>query len=186
MEGENGILNQPDVEELLRQFELFEIFTDTKSFANAPLQKKLTGYNANPTYIVLDSVTHLEVARFAYTNSKADFVKFLKKGLEDRPAFISQVRFSGTTIQEGGQDIVVLKPKGVLKVDAGTDETYDGQKIRVYRGKFSGSQKFIVGKDLDGDGKYPLTVHLVTGLYDGDERIETLSVSHKVYFEVLD
>ena len=184
MEGEGGILQDPEVEELLRQYEIFEIFTDSDSSHFKPIQKELTGYNANPTYIVLDSNTHLEVARYSYTNSKAAFVKFLKKGLTDSPAFMSQIRFTGLTIQEGGEDVQVLKTKGVLAADPGTDEAYDGEEVRVYRGKFSGSQTFKVGKDLDGE--YPLTIHLVTGLYDGDTRLETISVSHKVYYEVID
>ena len=185
MEGENGILQDPEVEELLRQFETFEIFTDdpTEGEYNA-LQREHTGYNANPTYIVLDSKNLLEVARFSFTNSKEDFVAFLRKGLTNEPAFASQIRFTGIEIQENGEDVEVLKPKGVLVADEGTVETYGGDDVRVYRRTFSGSQTFVVQKDLDGE--YPLTAHLITGIYQGDERLQTISVSDKVYFTVID
>ena len=185
MEGENGILHQPDVEEFLRQMERFEIFTDDPSEKHlADLAREITGYNANPTYIVLDSQSHLEVARIAYTNSKQEFIEFLEKGLTDEPAFRSQVRFTGTTIQEGGEDVVVLTTDGTLAADEGTTAQYHGNAVRIYDGKFSGSQTFRVGKDLDGE--YPLNVHLVTGLYDGETRLGSLSVTAKVYLDVID
>ena len=105
MEGPGGLLHDPDVEKLLSQFILIEIFTDRlpEEREYADLQKELTGYNANPTYIVFDSVSHLEVAREAYTNSKRQFLEFLEQGLTDTPAFQSQVRFSGLEIVEGGE-----------------------------------------------------------------------------------
>ncbi|MGA1487532.1 MAG: hypothetical protein ACO4CW_12455 [Planctomycetota bacterium] len=185
MEGENGILHQPDVEEALRRMERFEIYTDDPDEKHlAALQREITGYNANPTYIVLDSTSRLEVARIAYTNSKGEFLDFLERGLTDVPAFRSQVRFTGTTIIEGGEDVVVLVPEGTLQADAGADAVYQEQEIRVYDGRFSGSQTFRVGRDLEGE--YPLNLHLVTGLYDGDERLRSLSVTAKVYIEVID
>ena len=186
MEGPNGILQDPEVEELLRQnFETFEVFTDDPSEGDyKALQKKYTGYNANPTYIVLDSENLLEVARISFTNSKADFVAFLKQGMTNEPAFRSQIRFTGVAIQEDGKDVQVLKPVGPLQADIGTEETYRGDDVRAYRTTFSGSQTFIVQKDLDGE--YPLTAHMITGLYEGEKRLETLSLSDKVYFTVID
>ncbi len=185
MESESGILHQPEVEELLRQFELFEIFTDDpRELPYAAVQKAVTGYNANPTYIVLDSENHLEVARISFTNSKQEFIDFLKKGLTDRPAFISQVRFTGVELEERGEAVTVLTERGVMESTEGTLESYDGEEVYAYRGSFSGRQTFRVARDLDG--KYPITVHLVTGLYSGDERQETVSISRKLYLEVID
>lgn len=182
---EGGTFQEPDVGELLRQFELIEIYTDRlpAEAEYAALQKELTGYNANPTYLVLDSENHLEVARSSFTNSKADFKEFLREGLADRPAFVSRVRIAGLTIEEGGEEKVVLRSRGPLVSDDGTAGRFMGRPVTEYRGAFAGSQTFEVGSGLE-PGEYVVTVQLVTGLYAGDEREETIALSERIRFQV--
>ena len=70
---ENGIFRESEVEQLLSQYELFEIYTDDATSeieaTYREQQIRITGYYANPTYIVLDSRDQLEVARESFTNS---------------------------------------------------------------------------------------------------------------------
>jgi len=186
---EDDIFLRPAVEQLLRQFDLFEIFTDDSQSPvedrYRELQKKLTGYFANPSYIVLGSQNDLEVARGAFTNSEQDFIEFLERGLLDLPAFQSYITFGGLEIREGDRLVTVLEPIGALESDEGVAETYLGADVRAYRGIFSARQRFRVPDDLEA-GSYPLRVRLSTGLYRGDERIETISLAIKLTFEVID
>ncbi len=185
MEGPGGILRDPEAEALLRQFELFEIYTDDPLEADyTELQRELTGYNANPTYIVLDSESHLEVAREAFTNSKRKFIEFLETGLTDRPAFHSQIRLTGLSIEEAGKSVTVLRPSGSLDSSDGAEERYLGGPVRAYRGTFDGRLTFTVAEGLE-PGEYVLTVQLVTGLYQDTERLATISLPRKLRFEVL-
>jgi hypothetical protein len=185
MEGPGGILRDSDVVEMLDRFDLVEVFTDHEEEKEyADLQLELTGYNANPTYLVLDSRDRLEVARDTFTNSKQHFLEFLRKGLTDRPAFRTQVHQDGLVIEVAGEEIEVLRPKGPLVADLGEPERYLGEEVRVHRGRFSGSREFRVGKHLE-PGTYTLTVRLVSGLYDGDQRLRTVSEPQKLRFEVL-
>ncbi|MFQ5654187.1 MAG: hypothetical protein ACE5GW_05610 [Planctomycetota bacterium] len=183
---EEGILIRPEVEELLRRHELFEVFTDggEEEEQYRRLQKQITGYNANPTYIILSSDDLLEVARSAYTNSGSDFIGFLKKGLTNRPAFRSWIRFTGLEIKIGEERITVLEPDGLLESDPGEPVIYRGEAAHAYRGAFRARQAFRVAKGL-GPGEYVLRAQLVTGIYDGDERRETISVPVRLPFEVL-
>lgn len=185
MEGPGGILRDSQVVELLDQFELFEIYNDHPAeTAYAALQREMTGYQANPTYFVLDSKDRLEVARGTYTNSKQVFLEFLRKGLADRPAFRTQVHQDGLVIEVARKAVEVLRPRGPLVADLGEPERYLGEEVRVHRGRFAGSREFRVGKDLE-PGNYTLTVRLITGLYDGDQRLRTVSEPRTLRFEVL-
>jgi len=185
MEGPGGILRDSDVVALLERFELVEIYNDhPEESAYAALQREMTGYQANPTYFVIDSKDRLEVARETFTNSKQRFFEFLERGLTDRPAFRTQVQISGLEIEEAGEPVTVLRPKRGLIADEGNPERYLGEDVQVYRGRFAGSQEFRLAKGL-APGEYAITVRLVTGLYAGDDRTATISLPRKLRFEVL-
>jgi hypothetical protein len=185
MEGPGGLLRDSDVVALLERFELVEVYNDhPEEDEYAALQRELTGYNANPTYLVLDSKDRLEVARETFTNSKQRFLEFLEEGLADRPAFRTQVQLTGLEIEEAGRPVTVLSPRRGLIADEGNPERYLAEDVQVYRGRFAGSQEFRVAKGL-APGEYAITVRLVTGLYAGDERVATVAVPQKLRFEVI-
>ncbi|MGE4619816.1 MAG: hypothetical protein AAEJ04_08430 [Planctomycetota bacterium] len=183
---ENGIFRQREVEQLLGQYELFEIFTDD---ANSEIeasyrdhQIKLSGYYANPTYIVLDSQDHLEVARGTFTNSSSEFVEFLEDGLLDRPAFETRIQLDGLQIREGGEDVTVLTREGPWQFSGNSAGQYLGSDVTQLVGDFSATTTFRVGPDLDGE--YVIRFRLVGGLYRGDERIRTFSLPVKMTLDV--
>ena len=186
---EDDIFLRPAVEQLLRDFDLFEIFTDDSQSPveerYRDLQMELTGYFANPTYIILGSENGLEVARGAFTNSEQEFIDFLERGLLDLPAFESFVTFGGLEIREGDRLVTVLEPVGALESAEGTLETYLDKEAHAYGGAFSARQRFRLGEDLEA-GSYPLRIRFSTGLYRGDDRVETISLPLKLTFEVLD
>lgn len=183
---ENGIFRQRDVEQLLGQYELFEVFTDDAisdieaSYRGHQIQ--LSGYYANPTYIVLDSEDHLEVARGTFTNSSDEFIEFLGAGLLDRPAFESRIQLDGLQIREGGEDVTVLTREGSWTFSGSTDGDYLGATIGQLSADFSAQTTFRVGAGLEGE--YVVRVRLVGGLYRGDERIRTFSLPLKLVLDV--
>ncbi|MAW77341.1 MAG: hypothetical protein CMJ95_08155 [Planctomycetes bacterium] len=183
---ENGIFRQQEVEQLLGQYELFEVFTDD---ANSEIeasyrghQIELSGYYANPTYIVLDSKDHLEVARGTFTNSSSEFSDFLKAGLLDRPAFESRIQLTGLQIREAGQDVTVLTREGPWQFSENSAGDYLGADIDQLVGDFGASTTFRVGEDLEGE--YVIRLRLVGGLYRADERIRTFSLPIKLTLQV--
>jgi hypothetical protein len=185
MEGPGGILRDSEVVERLRRFELVEIYNDHPDERQyALLQLELTGYNANPTYLVLDSRDRLEVARETFTNSKQTFIEFLEKGLTDRPAFLTHLPVTGLVIEVAGEEVEVFETDGPLVADLGEPERYLGGEVRAYRGRFAGSQELRVAAGL-APGTYALGVRLSSGLYDGDERLATISEPRTIRFEVL-
>ena len=183
---ENGIFRQRDVEQLLGQYELFEVFTDDAtsdieaSYRGHQIQ--LSGYYANPTYIVLDSTDHLEVTRGSFTNSNDQFTEFLEAGLLDRPAFESRIQLDGLQIRESGEDVTVLTREGSWTFSGTSPGEYLGTSAGQVTGDFAASTTFRVGEGLEGE--YVVRVRLVGGLYRGDERIRTFSLPLKLVLEV--
>ncbi|MEC9476650.1 MAG: hypothetical protein VX764_06405 [Planctomycetota bacterium] len=183
---ENGIFRQHEVEQLLGQYELFEVFTDD---ANSEIeasyrghQIELSGYYANPTYIVLDSQDHLEVARGTFTNSSSEFIEFLEAGLLDEPSFESRIQLDGLQIREAGLDVTVLTRDQPWKFTGSTAGQYLGSAAGQLQGQFSAATVFRVGEDLEGE--YVIRMRLVGGLYRGDERIRTFSLPIKLTLDV--
>ncbi|MCA8962153.1 MAG: hypothetical protein KDC38_16620, partial [Planctomycetes bacterium] len=126
MKIERGFLVQPDIVELMERFELFEVYTDQDEDEYRAIQERITGINANPTYIVLDSKTQLEVARSGFTNDKEEFVHFIEQGLSDQPVFRSTVHYIGLEI-----DLPDVGPLTVLTVD-GPIEADPGQVVGMH------------------------------------------------------
>ena len=183
---ENGIFREPEVEQLLSQYELFEIYTDD---ANSEIeasyreqQIRITGYYANPTYIVLDSRDQLEVARESFTNSSEQFVEFLQQGLTDRPAFESRIQLEGLQIREKGKDYTVLIPESSWEYEGATQGSYQQKDVSEISADFAASATFRVGENLSGE--YVLRARIVGGIYTGDERQKTFAIPLKLRMKV--
>lgn len=183
---ENGIFREREVEQLLGQYELLEVFTDdATSEIEASYrghQIELSGYYANPTYIVLDSQDHLEVARGTFTNSSSEFIDFLKAGLLDRPSFESRIQLDGLQIREAGQDVTVLTREEPWQFTGNEVSQYLGDSAEQLNGDFGASTVFRVGEGLEGE--YVIRLRLVGGLYRGDERLRTFSLPIKMTLDV--
>lgn len=174
---------------MLRQYELIEIYTDSKGEEPyAAYQREVTGLNANPTYIVLDSENKLEVARMAYTVDKQEYLAFLRRGLSDEPQFRSFLKYDGLTLIEKVKDadgnvvmeskdkpkterVVVLETAGKVEADEGVKvgENDLGRPLHAYQGAFQGEQEFRVGSNLE-PGEYVIRATLVAGVYERDDR----------------
>ncbi|MGE3167035.1 MAG: hypothetical protein AB7O52_19185 [Planctomycetota bacterium] len=178
---EQGILLAPDVVELLRQFDLLEIYTDNQiereQLHYDKVQRQVTGYNANPTYIVLDSENQREVARASFTNSKEEFLQFLRAGVTNRPVFRSELIVDELTPLDGQLDHTVEWPElPAPKVDSGREATYLGQSVRAYMGTFTGTQALLLPSTGLPPGRYRVQARLLTSLYRDDEWREALSI----------
>ena len=185
---ENGIFLEPEVEQLLGQFELFEIFTDD---ANSEVEAKYrsrqieySGYYANPTYIVLDSADQLEVTRGSFTNSGDEFAGFLGEGLQDRPAFESRLQFDGVSIVEDGKTVTVLTREQPWLHEGQEAGTYREAGVEQLGTRFFASTTFRVGEQLE-EGEYIIRVRFVGGLYRGDERLRTFSLPIKLALQIV-
>ncbi len=183
---ENGIFREPAVEQLLSQYELFEIYTDD---ANSEIEATyrdqqilITGYYANPTYIVLDSRDHLEVARESFTNSSKKFIDFLEQGLTDRPAFESRIQLEGLEIREMDEDFTVLIPETPWQYEGAGVGGFQGEEVSEIAGDFNATATFRVGENLSGE--YVLRARIVGGVYDGDERLRTFAIPLKLRMSV--
>lgn len=174
---ESGILLEPDVVELLRQFDSLEIFTDNKYEREyAAVQRRVTGYNANPTYIVLDSENHREVTRTTFTNSKEEFLDFLKDGLRNTPAFASSLEFQELVPLDGQlDDTVAFATATPLEADAGTAVEIYGDKSMAYEGGFRARQSIQLPAELPA-GAYRVEAKLITSVYVDGEWQESLSI----------
>ncbi|MFN0060161.1 MAG: hypothetical protein ACKVX7_17020 [Planctomycetota bacterium] len=181
---ERGILVQADVAELLRQFELFEIYNDNPAETHyAELQKRLTGQIASPTYLVLDSEHHREVDRYSFTPSAEAFKDFLKRGLVNQPAFRSELGFEELKKRIRGDEVTVLVASGDLEYAAG-EQLVDSDR-HVYRGEFWARQQFRVPVGVK-PGQYSLVVRLSTSVYTNDGAyLKTLAPAVRIAFEVL-
>lgn len=184
---ENGIFREPEVEQLLGQFELFEIFTDdaTSEVEEGYRAKQIeySGYYANPTYIVLDSTDQLEVTRGSFTNSSDEFAEFLEEGLLDRPAFESRIQFDGLTIVEHGTEVTVLQQQQPWSYEGQQAGNYRESDVEQLVSSFSASTSFRVGDRVE-EGEYIIRLRFVGGLYRGDERIRTFSLPIKLALQV--
>ncbi len=183
---ENGIFREPEVEQLLSQYELFEIYTDD---ANSEIeasyreqQIRITGYYANPTYIVLDSRDQLEVTRESFTNSSEQFVEFLQQGLTDQPAFESRIQLEGLQIQEKGEYFTVLIPETPWEYQGAEPGSYQDNGVSEISGDFSATATFRVGENLSGE--YVLRARIVGGIYSADERQKTFAIPLKLRMNV--
>lgn len=187
---ERGILLEPDVVELLRQFELLEIYTDNKierfELHYDQVQRRVTGYNANPTYFVLDSENHREVASASFTNSKEEFLGFLRAGLENRPVFRSQVVMDELSPLDGQLDDTVEWPElPAPESDPGRATQYLGRTVRAYEGKFSGKQALVLPpRSQLPPGRYRVQARLLTSIYEGDTWQTASVVSTRVELTV--
>lgn len=172
---------QADVVELLQQMELFEIFTDNSlETAYKNIQREITGYNAQPTFIILDGKHRREVARASFTNSADTFKEFLKKGLTNRPAFQSRLRIGKLVPLDGQYDHPLeLEEAGTLDAPVGTAIQYLGEEAMAYRGEFQGTQSLQLPSDLE-PGKYRLDIKLETSVYKGDEWLNSLSLGARL------
>ncbi|MGB1070669.1 MAG: hypothetical protein ACPG1Z_03305 [Planctomycetota bacterium] len=183
---ENGIFRESEVEQLLSQYELFEIYTDDATSeieaTYREQQIRITGYYANPTYIVLDSRDQLEVARESFTNSSEQFISFLEQGLTDRPAFESRIQIEGLEIREKGKDYTVLTRESAWTYQGEEKATYQGTEVAALNGDFSAFATFRVGADLQGE--YVLRARVVGGIYDGDDRLRTFAIPLKLRLNV--
>ncbi|OUU24471.1 MAG: hypothetical protein CBC13_03475 [Planctomycetia bacterium TMED53] len=183
---ENGIFREPEVEQLLSQYELFEIYTDDATSeieaTYRDQQIRITGYYANPTYIVLDSRDQLEVARESFTNSSEQFIAFLEEGLSDRPAFESRIQLEGLEIREQGKDYTVLTRETPWIYKGEAVASYQGEEVAALTGDFSASATFLVGDQLQGE--YVLRARVVGGIYDGDDRLQTFAIPLKLRLKV--
>lgn len=183
---ENGIFRESEVEQLLSQYELFEIYTDDATSeieaTYREQQIRITGYYANPTYIVLDSRDHLEVARESFTNSSEQFITFLEQGLTDRPAFESRIQIEGLQIREKGQDYTVLTRETPWVYQGEGAARYQGAEVSAINGAFSASATFRVGENLAGE--YVLRARVVGGIYEGDDRLRTFAIPLKLRLNV--
>lgn len=156
----------------------------------ADVQKKLTGLNANPTYLVFDSKNKLEVARIAYTNSRDDYIAFLKRGLEDEPIFRSVIKYDGLTIVEGkGEEkktIVVLESESQIDATEGVEvgKTDTGKARLGYKGAFTAKQAFRVGSDLE-PGEYVVRTTLLAGVYFDGKLSEVQSKTIRIPITVV-
>ncbi|MEM7167694.1 MAG: hypothetical protein AAF581_19740 [Planctomycetota bacterium] len=161
---------QPDVVELLRQFERLEIFTDNKLEGEyKKVQKEITGYNAQPTFIILDSKHQREVARSSFTNSAEAFKDFLRKGLTDQPVFQSRLKFSKLVPLDGQMSHPIeIDEAGTLTASAGTKTMYLGEEAMAYTGAFEAAQDIQLPGELE-PGKYALDATLETSVYVGEE-----------------
>jgi len=184
---ENGIFLEPEVEQLLGQFELLEIYSDD---ATSEVEEKYrahqieySGYYANPTYIVLDSADHLEVARGSFTNSSTEFADFLKEGLLDRPAFESRIQLDGLTFEEAGDEVEVLSRIKPWSFGGQIDGRYREDEVKELGSTFQASTTLRVGEELEA-GEYFIRLCFVGGLYRGDERIRTFSLPLKLKLQV--
>lgn len=174
---------------MLRRYELIEIYTDSKGEEPyAAYQREVTGLNANPTYIVLDSENKLEVARMAYTVDKQEYLAFLRQGLSNEPQFRSFLEFDGLALVEKVKDadgnvvlddegkpknerVVVLETTGRVEADEGVKVGEDDldRPLLAYQGAFRGEQEFRVGRNLE-PGEYVIRATLVAGVYERDDR----------------
>lgn len=183
---ENGIFRESEVEQLLSQYELFEIYTDDATSeieaTYREQQIRITGYYANPTYIVLDSRDQLEVARESFTNSSEQFITFLEQGLTDRPAFESRIQIEGLEIREKGKDYTVLTRESAWTYQGEEKATYQGTEVSALNGDFSAFATFRVGDGLQGE--YVLRARVVGGIYDGDDRLRTFAIPLKLRLNV--
>ncbi len=183
---ENGIFRESEVEQLLSQYELFEIYTDDATSeieaTYREQQIRITGYYANPTYIVLDSRDQPEVARESFTNSSEQFLTFLEQGLTDRPAFESRIQIEGLEIREKGKDYTVLTRESAWTYQGEEKATYQGTEVSALNGDFSAFATFRVGDDLQGE--YVLRARVVGGIYDGDDRLRTFAIPLKLRLNV--
>ncbi|MDE0960996.1 MAG: hypothetical protein OSB09_09465 [Planctomycetota bacterium] len=184
---ENGIFLEPEVEQLLGQFELLEIFTDDATSAveegYRSKQIEYSGYYANPTYIVLDSADQLEVTRGSFTNSADEFAEFLRDGLLDRPAFESRLQIDGLTIVENGTEVTVLTRQQPWNYGGQQAAEYRQQGVEQLDSRFSASTSFRVAERLE-EGEYIFRLRFVGGIYRGDERIRTFSLPIKLALQV--
>ena len=137
---ENGIFREREVEQLLSQYELFEIYTDDAvseiEASYREQQISITGYYANPTYIILVSTDHLEVGRESFTNSSKDFIAFLEAGISDTPAFESRIQIEGLKISERGEEVRVLMPEGAWNYSGGVASNYMSQPVESIDTRF--------------------------------------------------
>lgn len=174
---ERGILIEPDVVELLRHFERLEIFTDNKHEREySEVQGRVTGYNANPTYIILDSANHREVARTSFTNDKDEFIAFLEQGKENVPAFRSQVVLDELVpLDEQLEDTVEWPQLDSIVSDPGAVAQYLGREAREYTGEFRATQALVLPKELPA-GRYRVVARLITSIYEEDSWVRALSV----------
>ena len=183
---ENGIFREREVEQLLSQYELFEIYTDDAvseiEASYREQQISITGYYANPTYIILDSTDHLEVGRESFTNSSKDFIAFLEAGLSDTPAFESRIQIEGLKISERGEEVRVLMPEGAWDYSGGVASNYMSQPVESLDTRFSATAQFRVGEDLSGE--YVIRARVVGGLYDEDNRLSTFAIPLKLVLNV--
>lgn len=182
---ERGILLRPDVVELLRRFELLEIYTDAREEREySRKQREITGVNANPTYIVLDSQHQREVTRFTHTNSTEAFKEFLRAGLTDQPAFQSRLRFRALVPLDGqSEQVFPITPVGTLTSTPGDAVTVLGVPGRAYPGEFEARQRLALPAELPA-GRYRLEVELVTAAYEGETWRQALSVPVRLEFLV--
>ncbi|MEM7262150.1 MAG: hypothetical protein AAF488_09185 [Planctomycetota bacterium] len=197
MKIEQGFLVQADIMERLENFELFEIYTDggKKEDAYRAFQKSITGLNANPTYLVLDSRSQLEVARSAYTNSKEEYVQFIERGQTDRPVFRSTVVYSGLerVLEDGRSTREAFITEGAIEADAGevigkqSGLSPEGVVIevdkRAYSGEFWAKQQFRVADDVP-PGRYTLRAKLIGQVWGGEEFITVEGVTAKFQIQV--
>ena len=183
---ENGIFRESEVEQLLSQYELFEIYTDDAvseiEASYREQQISITGYYANPTYIILDSTDHLEVGRESFTNSSKDFIAFLEAGISDTPAFESRIQIEGLKISERGEEVRVLMPEGAWDYSGGVASNYMSQPVVSLDTRFSATAQLRVGEDLSGE--YVIRARVVGGLYDGDRRLSTFAIPLKLVLNV--
>ncbi len=182
---ERGILKEPDVVELLQQFEDFEVYTDAPNEAkHKQAMKSLTGIISNPIFLVLDSKNHLRVVQRGFTNSKEEFKEFLRTGLTDEPAFESRLIVGDLIPMEEQFELPIpLELSSSLQYDAGEKAEYKGKNARAYTSTFAATQKVKLPGDLPS-GRYKIRWQMLTATYDGDKWLQAFAPSFSAEFTV--
>ena len=181
---------------MLREYELVEVFTDNADGledAYKAAQREITGINANPTYIVLDAKSRLEIARSDYTTDYDVFKAFVERGLTGPPVFRSALEFEGIERVDGEERYRVLERVGSVEAKPGlvvgkqevfgaSGQLESGDKT-AYTDGFWAKQKFRVPAGLPG-GRYTIRAKLIGQIWTGDTFVAVDSATAKFQIEV--
>jgi len=189
----------------LENYELFEVYTDRKGEEPyKAMQQELTGYMANPTYLVLEPKNLLEVTRSAYTPSAEEYMDFVKRGQSKTPAFRSLVltggngRIAAIDVPDPGRSdehatrrkkIAVLEPISPVVADVGEffsqadANELPSKRRRAYRRAFGATQTFKLAAGVPA-GEYSIEVKLITPIYENGEFVEIVSRLKRFAFNV--
>ncbi len=182
---------------MLREYELVEIFTDEPTGLEDEYkvaQKEITGLNANPTYIVLDQKSGLEITRSDYTTNYEAFHAFVERGLTGPPVFRSVLRYEGIDRVENGKRYAVLEFDGSVEASPGikvgqqevfgSSGTLEMVDKMAYTGSFNAKQKFRIPAGL-ASGQYTIRAKLIGQIWMGEKFVTVDSATAKFQLDIV-